>query len=55
MMDKQVKHGGCADCGSKEQEILSSRTVRAAKGYDSKALCDPCVDKRRDRKELVEK
>jgi hypothetical protein len=33
-----VKHGGCAMCKSKDQEILKSTTV----GANSISLCDNC-------------
>jgi hypothetical protein len=40
-----VKHGGCFDCGSTEQEILESVMVLAPK-MQSIAVCRGCKAKR---------
>lgn len=50
----EVKHGGCFDCGSEEQEILKSVTCtrevpnpkkpdKPSRQTGSFALCDPCL------------
>lgn len=39
-MSETPKHGGCADCGSKEDEILTS--VLDVKIRQSKAVCSKC-------------
>jgi hypothetical protein len=36
---EEVKHGGCTDCGSKEEAILKS--IKTAKG--SQAFCSECL------------
>lgn len=41
MAEKTVLHGGCARCGSKEQEILKS--VHLPGEIMGKALCDNCI------------
>ena len=38
------KHGGCHDCGSKEQEILKSVVNPLTPGF-GKAVCDKCLAK----------
>lgn len=38
----KVKHGGCADCGSKADPILTSVSVAFA---ESKAVCSRCLPK----------
>lgn len=37
-----MKHGGCADCGSKAESILTSIMHVSEKGY-SKAVCSKCL------------
>lgn len=37
----EIKHGGCADCGSTSQEILIS--VPDFTRLVSRALCDECL------------
>ncbi len=44
MAEQAVKHGGCADCGSKDQKILTSVTPQGEKW--GLALCDKCIAKR---------
>lgn len=44
-MTDRVKHGGCAGCGSKEQEILTSVMVPGE--VMSKAFCDKCLAEKR--------
>lgn len=40
----KILHGGCADCGTKEQEILESTNIPgSAVGL---ALCKACREKR---------
>jgi hypothetical protein len=41
---EKVKHGGCADCGTKNQEILWSTNVPGS--VVGLALCDRCREKR---------
>ena len=45
MSEKKVLHGGCAICGSKEQEILKSVMIPGE--MMGKALCDQCIAKRK--------
>lgn len=40
----EVKHGGCFDCGTKEQEILKS-TPNPKTPLMGKAVCDKCLAK----------
>lgn len=42
MTSPTVKHGGCADCGTKDEPILTSVTVGVAQ---SKAVCSRCLPK----------
>lgn len=41
MNENNVKHGGCAICKNKEQEILTS--VMMPGEVMGKALCDKCI------------
>ena len=41
MEKKEVKHGGCKTCGSKDQEFLTSFMV--PKEPMGVALCDKCL------------
>ena len=44
MTDEKVKHGGCCDCGTKEQKILKSVLLPGeTMGF---ALCDECLKRR---------
>jgi len=47
----KAKHGGCADCGSKDQVILTSILLKGESM--GKALCDPCIEKRREKGEIA--
>jgi len=40
----EVLHGGCYDCGSKEQKILTSVFIGGK--LPCVALCDQCIEKR---------
>jgi len=44
-MSQDVKHGGCYDCGSKEQPVLTARWIRKL-GAMTAALCQKCEIKR---------
>jgi len=46
MIKSEVKHGGCAVCKSKDQEILSS--VKVPGEVMGKAVCDVCLKKIED-------
>ena len=39
-MTMEIKHGGCAQCGKKEQEILVSTNIPGS--VVGLALCDAC-------------
>ncbi|MEK3744746.1 hypothetical protein NST23_18865 [Brevibacillus sp. FSL K6-0770] len=41
----EVKHGGCADCKSKEQTVLSSVDVPGQ--TVGKAVCDKCLSQQK--------
>jgi len=41
----EVKHGGCYDCGLKEQQILVAHTIPEMDNMTA-ALCDHCRWKR---------
>jgi hypothetical protein len=51
MEQKKVKHGGCKECGSKDQEILTS--VKLPGEFMGIALCDKCLVKRGFEKSTV--
>ena len=41
---KEIKHGGCARCGSKEQEFLRSVvTKQSRRNLGGEALCQSCM------------
>ncbi|MFI8714478.1 hypothetical protein [Brevibacillus brevis] len=42
----EVKHGGCAGCGSTEQEVLTSVAPNKPGLMTGIAVCDKCLPKK---------
>lgn len=49
----EVKHGGCYDCGTKNQEILKSVTAFRGGKVVSVGLCDICFKKEQMSKDKI--